>query len=76
MRAERVIKARRTGTCHICHQLVKIGDQIGKTPVGWCHVGCIIDRALTLEMSLPLPTVGRLAVDGERNGRQDMFGVR
>jgi hypothetical protein len=48
MTADRVIKARRTSTCRICHQLVRVGDRIGRTPTGWAHVGCIIERGQAL----------------------------
>ena len=47
-RASRVMKARKTSTCRICRQPVHIGQQIGRTPAGWCHVGCIIAKAREL----------------------------
>jgi hypothetical protein len=49
VRAARIRKARRTSTCLLCHQPVYVGDQIGKTPIGWCHTSCIINRAKKLE---------------------------
>jgi hypothetical protein len=47
--ATRVRKARRSGSCSICRLPVTIGQQIGRTPVGWCHTECIIDRAKKLD---------------------------
>jgi hypothetical protein len=47
-RTDRVMKARKTSTCPICRQYVTVGQQIGLTPVGWCHVGCIIAKARKL----------------------------
>jgi hypothetical protein len=42
------MKARRTSRCQLCHDLVWVGQQIGRTPVGWCHTQCIIERARQL----------------------------
>ena len=41
--ADRVMKARRPGTCQICHHPISIGQQIGRIPIGWAHTSCIID---------------------------------
>jgi hypothetical protein len=43
--ATRVMKARRPGTCPLCRQAVTVGQQIGRTPAGWCHTECIIGKA-------------------------------
>jgi hypothetical protein len=43
MTATRVMRARRPGMCPLCGQLVTVGQQIGRTPVGWCHTSCIIE---------------------------------
>jgi hypothetical protein len=48
-RASRVRKARWPSRCQLCRDLIRVGQQIGKTPVGWCHVACIINRAKKLE---------------------------
>lgn len=48
MKASRVKRARKTSTCPLCHCLIKVGYQIGRTPVGWCHTGCIIRAARKL----------------------------
>jgi hypothetical protein len=32
----------------MCWQPVTIGQQIGKTPVGWCHTQCIIEAAMAV----------------------------
>jgi hypothetical protein len=48
MAATRVMKARRESLCLLCWQPIRIGQQIGKAPIGWCHTSCIIDRALAL----------------------------
>ena len=45
MKAARVMKARTTSRCPLCQQLVNVGQQIGRTPVGWCHTQCIIEAA-------------------------------
>jgi hypothetical protein len=45
-RASRVMKARRESLCLLCWQPIRVGQQIGKAPIGWCHTSCIIDRAL------------------------------
>lgn len=50
-RASRVMKARRTSVCPLCHAPVTVGQQIAKTPVGWCHTGCVIDCAHQLTTS-------------------------
>ncbi len=47
MRA-RVIRARKTSRCLLCRQLVSVGQQIGRTPLGWCHTQCIIEAALAV----------------------------
>jgi hypothetical protein len=47
-RASRVRKARWPSRCLLCRDLIRVGDHIGKTPIGWCHVTCIIDRAKKL----------------------------
>jgi hypothetical protein len=44
--ASRVMKARRESLCLLCWQPIRVGQQIGKAPIGWCHTSCIIDRAL------------------------------
>jgi hypothetical protein len=36
------MKARKASRCPLCHGKVAIGQQIGRTPIGWCHTGCII----------------------------------
>jgi hypothetical protein len=46
--ASRVRKARKTSTCLLCRQPVYVGQQIGKTPVGWSHTSCIIEAAKKL----------------------------
>jgi hypothetical protein len=51
MRASRVMRARRLGTCALCHAGVTVGQQIGRTPIGWCHTQCIIERALGVATS-------------------------
>jgi hypothetical protein len=40
--ADRVRKARRPGTCTVCHAPVAIGQPIARLPrpPGWCHVAC------------------------------------
>jgi hypothetical protein len=55
MTADRVIKARRTSTCPMCRQLVTIGQQIGRTPTGWCHTQCIIEAAAILGIDPTAP---------------------
>jgi hypothetical protein len=52
MTADRVIKARRTSTCPLCWQPVTIGQQIGRTPTGWCHTQCIIEAAAILGVEI------------------------
>lgn len=43
MRASRVRKARRPGTCPLCDAPVSTGQQIGLVDGhGWCHTTCII----------------------------------
>ena len=54
--ARRVMKARKTSTCLLCRQLVSVGQQIGRTPIGWCHTACIIEAAHQLT-----PSSGRTA---------------
>ena len=49
MKASRVMRARHPSTCPLCRGLIRVGHQIGRTPVGWCHTSCIIDRAKQLE---------------------------
>jgi hypothetical protein len=46
--ASRVIKARRPGRCPLCRDLIRAGQQIGKTPIGWSHTSCIINKAKEL----------------------------
>jgi len=43
------MRARHPSTCPLCRGLIRVGHQIGRTPVGWCHTSCIIDRAKQLE---------------------------
>jgi len=38
------MKARHAGMCALCRHAISIGQQIGKTPAGWCHTRCIIDQ--------------------------------
>lgn len=45
MNASRVMKARKTSTCPLCRKLISRGQQIGRTPIGWCHTQCIIEEA-------------------------------
>ena len=43
--AERVIKARRSGTCNHCLDAVHVGQRIALLPsTGWVHVACILKR--------------------------------
>jgi hypothetical protein len=53
MAVTRVMKARHESLCLLCWQPIRIGQQIGKAPIGWCHVACIIDRARHLTTSTP-----------------------
>jgi hypothetical protein len=46
--ASRVRKARWPSRCLLCRDLIRVGERIGKTPIGWCHVTCIIDKARKL----------------------------
>lgn len=39
--ASRTRKARRSGTCALCHGLVLVGQLIGLIPAGWAHTDCI-----------------------------------
>ena len=41
--ATRVMKARRTSICSICHAPVLVGQQIARLirPAGWCHLACV-----------------------------------
>ncbi len=41
--ATRVMKARRSSVCTVCHSPVLVGQQIARLirPAGWCHVGCV-----------------------------------
>lgn len=41
--ATRVMKARRTSICSICHAPVLVGQQIARLirPAGWCHLTCV-----------------------------------
>ena len=48
LRASRVMKARWPSRCPLCRDLIRVGHHIGKTPLGWSHVGCILDRARQL----------------------------
>jgi hypothetical protein len=48
IRATRIAKARWVDRCPLCRGLIKVGHQIGKTPVGWCHTECIIEAARKL----------------------------
>jgi hypothetical protein len=48
-RASRVRTARWPSRCLLCNDLIRVGHRIGKTPIGWCHVDCIINRAKKLE---------------------------
>jgi hypothetical protein len=32
----------------LCGDLIRVGHRIGKTPIGWCHVECIINKARKL----------------------------
>lgn len=41
----RVMKARGESVCPMCRGPVRVGQQIGRTPVGWSHVRCIIAAA-------------------------------
>jgi hypothetical protein len=43
--ATRVRKARHPGHCPLCRGLIHVGQQIGKTPIGWSHTSCIIEAA-------------------------------
>jgi hypothetical protein len=43
--ASRVMKARKPSRCPLCRDLVHVGQQIGRTPIGWCHTQCIINKA-------------------------------
>ena len=44
-RASRVMKARTASICPLCLGPVNVGQQIGRTPIGWCHTACIINAA-------------------------------
>jgi hypothetical protein len=48
--ATRVMKARRPGSCSVCHRPVTIGQPIARLirPVGWCHLACVPVVARTL----------------------------
>jgi hypothetical protein len=41
--ATRVMKARRTSICTVCHAPVLVGQQIARLirPAGWCHLTCV-----------------------------------
>ncbi len=41
--ATRVMRARRTGTCPVCHGPIHVGQLIAKTGL-WQHVEHVIDR--------------------------------
>lgn len=45
--ASRTLKARRRGTCALCPGAVATGQRIGLTPLGWCHVACIVQANAT-----------------------------
>ena len=41
--ADRVMKARRPGTCPLCRGPIQVGEQIGRVGF-WAHTVCIVDR--------------------------------
>jgi len=42
--ADRVMRARRETQCPACLGWIRVGDQIGRTTLGWLHVRCVISR--------------------------------
>jgi len=61
--ARRVMKARRRGVCAACRAPISVGQRIGLTGAGWCHViPCIIgDRTQDVPAANPpggAPTEG------------------
>jgi hypothetical protein len=47
MKATRVMKARRPGSCVLRRGPIHVGQQIAKTGI-WAHVQCVIEKAITL----------------------------
>jgi hypothetical protein len=64
--ASRVIKAGHPGRCSLCGDLIHRGRQIGRTPLGWSHVRCVI-RAVQVIASVRRPGMVHVksAADGD-----------
>jgi hypothetical protein len=40
--ADRVMKARHGGRCHLCPVPVRVGDHIGRVRGRWSHLACVV----------------------------------